>query len=483
MKNRSIFFLALLLSLGLNAQPIEQGFNCSSILVGKNASVNGSVLFGHNEDDGGMKLVNMFYMPSQKHGEEDYVTLKNGGREPQPSRTNEYIWMEVPEENFADCFMNEHGVVIASNSCPSREQEPDLTEGGIGYHLRILLAQRATSARDGVRIGGELVEKWGYYGSGRTYLLADKNEAWMLSVVNGKHWVAQRIPDDHVAYLPNYYTIDQVDLENTRDFMACGDLISYAIEKGWYTKDEGEFSFKKAYGSPRSARSMGNVGRMWAGVQLLSGEAYALEDEFPFSFKPPKKLAVADLIPVLSNHYEGTELDNSEMYQNHSPHRNRVMNICASSQKLSFIAELQPDMPVKGGTVMWMSFRRACTQPFIPFIYGFTKVPETLYRENPESSYEAHFNRTEAYYSPDEKAWWVFSSVTDRIDEDYARLIGPWQQKRDQLQQWYFEEAEKMQKKAVKLLKSRADDAEELLNEFTDIVVNKAIELNKSISE
>jgi dipeptidase len=103
-----------------------ESLNCYTVLVGKNASADGSVMIAHNEDDRG-------------------------------------------------------DIVVTSDSCGSRETKGELTEGGIGYMLRRLLAERTKSAREAVLPAGELIEKFGYRASDRTYSIVDRNEAWMLA--------------------------------------------------------------------------------------------------------------------------------------------------------------------------------------------------------------------------------------------------------------------------------------------------------------
>ena len=98
--------------------------------------------------------------------------------------------------------------------------------------MRINVAKYARSAREAVKIIGEAVEQFGYKGSGRTYSVADPEEGWIVSVVKGRHWVAQRVPDDKVMAIPNYYTITKVDLEDTENFMGSKDIVDYAISRG-----------------------------------------------------------------------------------------------------------------------------------------------------------------------------------------------------------------------------------------------------------
>ncbi len=162
-------------------------------------AADGSVLLAHNEDDHGRLLVNIYKVPPQEHRRGDVFTMKGGAHLPQTGNTPGLLWLEIPENDFADAYVNEYGVAVTSNSCPSREDKPELSAGGIGFSLRRLVAERAQTAREGVRIAGELISQYGYNASGRTYIIADAREGWFLHAVKGKHWVARRVPDNEVG--------------------------------------------------------------------------------------------------------------------------------------------------------------------------------------------------------------------------------------------------------------------------------------------
>ncbi len=176
---------------------------CFTVLVGRKASADGSVMVAHNEDDRGDIVVNLRKIAPGETG---------GG-------AAGLLWIEATTQEFADSFINEHGVLVTSDSCPSRVTAEDYTDGGIGGMLRRLVAEQATSARDAVRIAGELVEKHGYRASGRTYSIADRKEAWLLAVLRGRRWYAQRVPDDAVAVIPNHFTIRGIRPDDPDSFM------------------------------------------------------------------------------------------------------------------------------------------------------------------------------------------------------------------------------------------------------------------------
>ena len=155
-KITGILILLSSLSAGsiLYGQQEERSFNCFTVIAGKDASADGSVYLAHNEDDWGDQIVNMYKVPRMEHAEGETITLKNGGKVEQAPVTYEYWWIEMVALSFSDTYLNEHGVMIVSDQCTSREENGDLTDGGIGYRLRRIMAERARTAKEAVKIGG-----------------------------------------------------------------------------------------------------------------------------------------------------------------------------------------------------------------------------------------------------------------------------------------------------------------------------------------
>lgn len=250
---------------------------CFTIVAGRGITEDGSVLVAHNEDDNN---VSEFYLNSTHQG----------------------LWAQVPGLKAADCFINKWGVSIVSDNCKSREDREDLTDGGILYELRYAVYQKAHSSRQAVSIISEMVESRGYASSGRSYMVADSKEAWVVSLVQGRHWVAQRVPDDQVMIIPNYYVIGKVNLEDKDNFLASPGLIEYARERGWYCPEtDGEFSFRDAYAQRQSLVSDHNLSRH-AAVFDFFGFDYNPED-VPFSVKPGFKINAGHLQEALSTVY------------------------------------------------------------------------------------------------------------------------------------------------------------------------------------
>lgn len=484
-KFRIILVLSLLsFSLTLFAQEsASKGFNCFSIIVGKKASADGSVLLAHNEDDYGTQIVNLYKVPRKKHQPGDRLNFINGGSTEQIAETNGFIWFEIPTQQFGDSYINEYGVVIASDACNSREKYPELEEGGIAYWLRRLMAERARTAKQAVKIAGRLVEEFGYASSGRTYVIADANQAWMLSVVEGKHWVAQRVPDDHVAVIPNFYTIGEVNLADTSNFLGAVDILSYSIKSGWFDPEAGEkFNFREIYSPPGAMNNPGNVHRMWRGINLIAGANFKITDKFPFSIKPDKKISVQNLMRVLRDHYIGTELDKTENYKLGNPYELNRSTICANSNQYGFVAQLRNWMPVEIGTLIWLSPRRPDSQAFIPIYLGAEEMPKGYYYEDCDFAILNHFDPPAYYYNQkDDHAFWAFWRLADWVDQDYGKRIIKVREKWNAIETHAFAGQNEFEKKLLQLFTENPDATKKLITKHSNDAAAKSWKTAKEL--
>jgi dipeptidase len=371
-------FLALLAPLTIPAGIGPEDGECFTVLVGKKASADGSVLVAHNEDDRGDIIVNLRKIKARDYGAPQKAALGKGAFHETDGRTSGFLWIEATTQEFADSFINEHGVLITSDSCPSRVTAEDFTDGGIGWMLRRLVAEKATSAREAVRLAGELVEKYGYRASGRTYSIADKDEAWMLALLRGRRWYAQRVPDDEVAVIPNFFTIRGIRPDDSGHFLGSRDIVEYAKTNGWHDEaKDGPFDFKKAFDRPsnREPAADGNALRQWRGVSLLSGKAWELGRDYPFSVKPGKKVTAEALMAVLRDHYEGTPYDATEGYKTGTPNRTKFRTICTASTINAFVVSLDAKRPAPLSTSIWLALGKPDTTVFLPLYYGAESLP------------------------------------------------------------------------------------------------------------
>jgi dipeptidase len=466
MKKNAIFIIFFFFCGWLQAD--NDSRNCFTILAAKNATIDGSVLLAHNEDDHGRLLVNVYKVAAEEHGKNDVLTLNGGATLPQVKNTPAMLWLEIPETEFADAYINEFGVTVTSNACPSREDKPELTKGGIGFMLRRLIAERAQTARAGVRLAGELVAQFGYNASGRTYIIADAREGWFMHIVNGKHWLARRVPDNEVAVIANYYTIGTVDLNDRDNFLGSPDIIDYAIHRGWYNPEkDGAFDFARAYSDPINLTDMRNVLRQWQGTNLLAAKSHKVEDRLPFSFKPRHGIHLNDLFQVLRDHYEGSKYDLSERYKNGSPNSGKNRTICTESTQYAFVAQLRDWLPAEIATSVWLSLRRPDSNAFSPWYVSMNAVPAGYSRENAETALKNHFTPVPLQVFEDVNfAFNTYARLSEMVDKQYKNRIEKtlklWRNHEDFL----FKDVKDHEKEFVYLIKNNKALAQKIIDNY-----------------
>jgi dipeptidase len=396
--------------------------NSFTIIAGKNTTKDGSVLLAHNQGQPGKNVfVNVHKIPGKFHRYPQKILLKNGGVVLQPRETVGFLWFEIPGAEFGDSYMNENGVVITSNTCRSREDKPELTNGGIGFMLARIMAEQAASARQAVEIAGTLIQQFGYYGPGQCYAIADANEAWLLQVVRGKHWAAKRVPDDQAAVVANRFTIDTVDLADTANCMGSPDLIRCAAQRGWHKPKAGKaFNFARGYADPGNYNAEENVLRQWRGTSLLAKKKFKPDSLLPFSFKPKGKIEITDLYKILRDHYEGSEYNIDLEYKKGSPHDIPKIPICSKSIRYAFVAQLRKKLPREIANLVWVAFHRPDTNAFSPWYFSITTPPEGCTYGNSETALLSHFTPPDTLFTFNTRyAYWSYARLSQLVEQSY----------------------------------------------------------------
>lgn len=411
------FVIVLFLIVWIPATACE---GCFSIVVGKKASADGYVIVAHNEDDGAPQVVNHHMVPRKKYAPGEKVRLLNGGQLEQVEQTWAYMWSELPGMRFSDSYINEWGVSVTSDNCPSREDKPDTTDGGIGFKLRRLVAQRAKTAREGVLLAGKLVERFGYVDSGRTYIICDPDEGWLFCVVNGKHWLAQRVDDNEVAIVANTYTIHKVDLSNKDKFLSSGDIIEYARSRGWYKPDrDGPFDFADVYANPQSATHPSNLNRQRSGLNYVCAEPIPIGRPLPFSVVPRSKMNVTKIMQILR--HNNKDKTNISLTASESE---GICRICSGATQTSFVAQLRRNMPLDIGIVYWMSLAPPRTSFYIPYHFGISDFPVGFSTKSERPSSRFYDGKVNAPFKNNLlEAFWTFSNFYHKVNEASPEMI------------------------------------------------------------
>jgi membrane dipeptidase len=442
---------------------------CFSIVAGKNASADGSVLVGHNEDDGAPQIVNHHKLPRQRHPAGAMVTLQTGGSLEQVAQTWACLWSEMPGMSFSDSYLNEWGVTVCSDNCPSREDRPELTDGGIGWDLRRIVALRARTAREGVLLAGRLVERFGYVDSGRTYIIADSNEGWFFCAINGKRWLARRVPDDEVAMVANTYTVREVDLRDENNTLASKDIVQYATSRGWHNPASGTFDFAAAYANPKAASHPNNIGRQWSGLQYVTSQPLKAGPDLPFSVKPRQRLRVADVMQILRHDKEGESTMPAD-----SPF---LCALCSGATQTSFVAQLRTGLPRELGLVYWVSLASPRTSFYIPFHFGIVDFPAGYKLQSQRPTTEAYDRRVQASFTANsQEAFWTFSNFRDKIDRMDPSAMERLRTAQRQVEGAALEAQKPIEEAACRLYTDDAAGARRLLENYSKGVYMSSVE-------
>jgi len=493
--------------------PAVHVYSCTVLIAGKNTTEDGSILFVKTEDDGGMQMDYLWRFPRKNYQQGAFLQANlQGLKIPQRDETYSYWLDECPPTHYSNMVINEWGVAFGSNGCQSKEDPVEVLEerdqiedGGIGFMLRIILAQRAKTARQAVLMAADLIDRYGYRASGRNLNIVGPEEAWQLQMARGKHYVARRVRDDEVAVVSNTFSIREVDLNDRDNFIASPDLIDYAIERGWYDPEiDGDFDFAEAYATSDAHEANSNNHRQWIMARVLNpGFPVSLEEaelgRMPVSVEPAQKIGLRDVMDILRNHYEGTKLDKSEGHRyspHHSPH-----TICRYSTHKSTVVQQRSDMPTAIGTVVWRALGQPCQSVFVPWYLGTQSFPgvytrkdykrtgksktELLDDEATNAAFAAyHFNYPFwKHRETDVKtASGVFHALGKMVDAHYADNHQIVREAFDRMENHAIRMQPRIEKEAQRLYQEDPEKALEYLTDYTHYYALEAYEKAKALS-
>ena len=423
---------------------------------------------------------------------------KKIGEIPQIAHTYGYI-------NTAYPCINDHQLAVGESTFGGRE-ELHSDSGLIDCtQLVALMMERCTTAREAIRMAGELTAQYGYSDEGECLTIADKEEVWHLEIVGpgkgklGSIWVAQRVPDDEISVNANASRIRRIDLSKPDYFMASENIFSVAKENGWWNEADGPFEFCYAY-APESRTSAAGKRREWR-VFDLAAPSLKLDpnsENYPFSIKPDKPLSVEDVSNMFKDYYEGTEFNMikdllvvgdsgkaviSPVANPFMPYdMNKMLRINGGwgwygertiarwYTMYGTIIQCRNWLPDEIGGVAWIALDNIASSIYIPVYCSVTDMP---------APYKVDGRRTGMSRTC---AWWAFNYVGTTaahrwgdMRKDVDAAWGPWQK-------YLFTNQKVLEAEALKLADPKKPEKlraflTNYTNEWGTKVVNKAWEL------
>ncbi len=393
----------------------DEGFGCTSIMVGRLASEDGSVITCHTCDGNYRQWVNIVPRRQNKPGTMNKVYEGRMHTETPQDMRGVTIKGEVPEVpetyaflNTAYPALNEFGLAIGETTIGGKQELYNPEGMFMIEELERLMLERCRTAREAIKLAGELVKQYGYGDYGECLTIADSREVWHFEIFGagplekGAVWAAVRIPDDHVGISANIPRISQLNLKDPNNYMASDNVFKVAEEMGWWDPKKGEpFKFWKAYGGNKAFA----IREYFVFSQLAPSLKLDMNaEELPFSIKPEKKVSLRDILRLYRETYEGTEYDmsrnlvvkkrnaedmaKSPVISNWmsrdwinlintlkpgtiSPQRTIAINGCAYAT----VIQLKGWLPPAVGAVCWFAFDNPALSARIPIFAGVTELP------------------------------------------------------------------------------------------------------------
>lgn len=456
---------------------------CTSFLVGKKASSDGSTIITYNQDSYGM-YGRLLYLPAGSHAVGSVRKIVDGD-------TNHYLG-EIPEAPYTYAVMgyiNEHQVGITETTFGGRHELVD-PKGIIDYvSLMTIALQRSKTAREAIKVMTSLVQEYGYASEGESFSVADPNEIWILEMIGkgpeekGAVWVAVRIPDDCIACHANQSRIHQFDLKDKKNVMYSKDVISFAKKRGYFTGKDSDFSFSNAYAPADFGAIRYCETRVWSfynkwvdGMEryldYADGKHIGESEVMPLYFKPKQKLSLHDVMNSMRDHYEGTPFDvtkdaGSGPYD--APYRPTPLSwkyegksyfnerpISTQQTAGTFVVQMRDFLPNPIGGVIWYGNDDPNMVPYTPVYCCATKAPECY------DSKDAN----DVTFSWD-SAFWIQNWVSNMVYPRYSQLFPSLKEARQELELSYASEQTKVEAKAQKLLQESPARAIAYLTDYS----------------
>jgi len=509
---------------------------CTDIIVGKLASVDGSVITSHT---GCAPECRVHVVPAKKHKKSEMAPVYYGLQDvKKPLHEYGEIIGYIPQVEYTYAYfhsgyshINEHQLTIGESTMSQKKELQVDRETGKQImtieQAMVFALQRCKTAREAIKLITSLVEEYGFLPScgpeSEALCIADPNEAWVLEVFSvgkdweptsgklGAIWAAQRIPDDHIAVVPNWSIIKEIDLDDPEKFMASENYMQVAIDHGWYDPNSNEpFIWQKIYSPvPREWA----ISRFWLFFSTFAPsfnewpdkklthpykgyDAYHqyLEDIsfYPFSVKPDRKLSVQDVIAFQRSIYEGTIYDMTADFDWFIPdgkngmkksplatpfptkdmrellditHRRMV-----SRGGYGMVAQLRGWLPDPIGGVYWFYLDNQHVSTYVPIYAGVQEI-SPLYKTYDPDKFDEHSAR------------WAIDFVDNLLYLKWQEAIKDLRAVRDPLEASFFAEQDSIDARVVKLYQNDVKKAKKFLTEYTKSKMEQTVKMYRELRE
>ncbi len=461
---------------------------CTNLIVGKKASVDGSVICTYNCDGFGFASALSYSAPG-KHAPGEMVAIRGWG----PDSKVHYIPQAEYTYGVAG-LMNEKQVSIVETTWGGRRELRN-PEGYLDYFTLMHLAlQRSASAREAIAVMHRLVQEYGYNETGESFAVCDKEEAWIMELIGkgegrkGAVWVALRVPDDCIAAYANssrIQTFPQAKKVNKKlgfyvtpdgNCMYSADVISFAREMGYFSGKDADFSFREAYQPMEFSKIRACEARVWSFFRhhfskevmdgylpFINGDMSEI-DHLPLWIKPDAPVSYRDIQNDMRDHYEGTALDMTVDVSAGpwaSPYRNQPVNfestdgtkmfrerpIGCQQSGMTMVCRMRSWLPDALGGITYFNLDDATMVAYVPVYCGINRIPDPFRRENniiTEFSFDS--------------AFWMNNWVANMVYPRWSAMIGDLRDAQKELEDYYEADQASVEEHAAGLTAGELSD-------------------------
>ena len=409
-----IFFTTLLFITSLELFP------CTSFLVGKEASSDGATMITYAADSY-LLYGSLSHTPAATFSDSSFLDIHDWD-------TGKYLGkIKQVEKTYAVVGnMNEYQLSIAESTFGGRPELVDTTAKLDYGSLIYITLQRATTAREAIKIMTDLVAEYGYYSTGESFSIADPNEVWIMEMIGkgannkGAVWVAKRIPDDAVSAHANQARITTIPFDESNNCLFSADVIAFAREKGYFSGRNVDFSFSDTYNPLDYSALRLCEARVWSFFRKLDpamdcylsyvkGETL---ERIPLWIKPTAKISAQDLKEYMRDEFQGTELDLRKSYLA-GPFESKLRltplvfkldsveyaherPVATQQTAFSMVAQMRSWLPDYMGGILWFGVDDAACNLYVPIYCSLDTVPECF---SPKNGSLLDFSSTSAFWT------------------------------------------------------------------------------------
>jgi len=508
---------------------VTSSLACTTMIITKGASKDGSVFVGHS-DDSEMFDNRFVYVPAADHKPGSrrpvYYDASSLGNRPEYNgnvlrryvgthRGPVYVDKDYPqsiplgyipqvEHTYAYFdgsygIMNEHQLMFGECTNGAKITAEPVPGKLIFYSAELsrVALERTKTAREAVKLIGELIDTYGYYGTGETLPVADPNEGWVIEMApspegEGGLWVAKKVPDGEIFVAANEFRIREID-PNDPDLMYSKTLHEVAKKHGWWDPKEGKLDWLRTVSKGEYSHPYYSLRRVWRlqskiapSMNLSPWVKDGFTKKFPFSIKPDKKLDAHDVIELYRDVYEGTPFDqtkgvtagpfgNPYRYPGPKDAGNDIGNPDAKLEGAwerplsiyrsgySFVLQGRSWLPDPIGGIVWFGPDEPMSSVVSPFYVGVNNIAKPYY-----TGYSDKFDQ--------QSAWWAFNFVANWAAIKYSYIIEDIKERQRELELAAFESIKATDEQALKLYKEDPKKATAYLTEFSQDMAGRVVD-------